>query len=92
MDWHWLVRRLVEEGKLIRITDLKLDAAGGHYLTRNDNWRLSPGAERLLDWLRMIRPKSGFVQKSSNSDGSFVAARIRDGIRRKWEQCCEPAA
>ncbi|ESZ22994.1 LysR substrate-binding domain-containing protein [Mesorhizobium sp. L2C067A000] len=54
VGWHRLVRRSVEEGKLVRITDLKLDASGGYYLTWNDNRTLSPGAERLREWLRKI--------------------------------------
>ncbi|ESZ53446.1 LysR substrate-binding domain-containing protein [Mesorhizobium sp. L103C131B0] len=54
VGWHRLVRTLVEEGKLIRLTDLELDAPGGYYLTWNDNRSLSPGAERLRDWLRKI--------------------------------------
>lgn len=43
VGWHRLVRTSVEEGKLIRITDLEQDAPGGHYLTWNDNGPLSPG-------------------------------------------------
>ncbi|MER8602012.1 LysR substrate-binding domain-containing protein [Mesorhizobium sp. M1339] len=54
VGWHRLVRTLVEAGKLVRITDLKLDVRGGYYLTWNDNRPLSPAAERLRDWLRKI--------------------------------------
>ncbi|MER9921249.1 MULTISPECIES: LysR substrate-binding domain-containing protein [unclassified Mesorhizobium] len=54
VGWHRLVRTSVEEGKLVRITDLELDAPGGYYLTWNDNRTLSPGAERLREWLRKI--------------------------------------
>lgn len=54
VGWHRLVQTLVEEGKLVRITDLVLDAPGGYYLTWNENRVLSPGAERLREWLRKI--------------------------------------
>ncbi|MBM2716020.1 LysR family transcriptional regulator [Mesorhizobium caraganae] len=54
VGWHRLVRTSVEEGKLVRITDLELDALGGYYLTWNDNRTLSPGAEGLREWLRKI--------------------------------------
>ncbi|ESW80601.1 hypothetical protein X770_30545 [Mesorhizobium sp. LSJC269B00] len=54
VGWHRLVRTSVEKGKLVRITDLKLDAPGGYCLTWNDNRILSPGAERLREWLRKI--------------------------------------
>ncbi|OBP77890.1 LysR substrate-binding domain-containing protein [Mesorhizobium loti] len=54
VGWHRLVRTSVEEGKLVRITDLKLDAPGGYYLTWNENRVLSPGAERLRELLRKI--------------------------------------
>lgn len=54
VGWHRLVRTLVEDGKLVKITDLKLDVRGGYYLTWNDNRPLSRAAERLRDWLRKI--------------------------------------
>ncbi|MER9953161.1 LysR substrate-binding domain-containing protein [Mesorhizobium sp. M0047] len=54
VGWDRLVRTWLEEGKLVRITDLKLDARGGYYLTWNDNRTVSPGAERLREWLRKI--------------------------------------
>ncbi|MER8659453.1 LysR substrate-binding domain-containing protein [Mesorhizobium sp. M0847] len=53
VGWHRLVRTSVEEGKLVRITDLELDAPGGYYLTWNDN-RTPPAAEQLREWLRKI--------------------------------------
>ncbi|GLS40282.1 hypothetical protein GCM10010869_58790 [Mesorhizobium tianshanense] len=38
---------MIEEGKLVRITDLEPDAPAGYYLTWNDNRSLSPEAQRL---------------------------------------------
>jgi LysR family glycine cleavage system transcriptional activator len=52
VGWHRLMRPLIEEGKLVRITDLELPAPGGYYLTWNENRTLSPAAEMLRGWLR----------------------------------------
>ncbi|MER9832768.1 LysR substrate-binding domain-containing protein [Mesorhizobium sp. M0134] len=54
VGWHRLVLPLIEEGKLVRITDLELPAPGGYYLTWNDSRKLSPAAELLREWLREI--------------------------------------
>lgn len=54
VGWHRLVRPLIEEGKLVRITDLELPAPGGYYLTWNDNRTLSPAAELFRTWLREV--------------------------------------
>ncbi|MDX8442427.1 LysR substrate-binding domain-containing protein [Mesorhizobium australafricanum] len=54
VGWHRLVRPLIEEGKLVRITDLELAAPGGYYLTWNDNRTLSPAAELFREWLREV--------------------------------------
>lgn len=57
IGWHRLVRHLVDEGKLVKITDLEVAAPGGYYLTWYDNRTLSPAAELLRDWLREISAK-----------------------------------
>ncbi|RUW44811.1 LysR family transcriptional regulator [Mesorhizobium sp. M1A.F.Ca.ET.072.01.1.1] len=54
VGWHRLVQPLIEEGKLVRITDLEMPAPGGYYLTWNDNRTLSPAAELFREWLREI--------------------------------------
>ncbi|MER8760478.1 LysR substrate-binding domain-containing protein [Mesorhizobium sp. M0976] len=54
VGWHRLVRHLIEEGKLVKITDLEVAAPGGYYLTWYDNRTLSPAAEVFRDWLRAI--------------------------------------
>jgi DNA-binding transcriptional LysR family regulator len=54
LGWHRLVRPLIEEGKLVKLTDLQLPAPGGYYLTWNDNRKLSPAAESLKAWLREV--------------------------------------
>ncbi len=54
IGWHRIVRQLVAEGKLVRLTDLELRAPGGYYLTWNNNRSLSPAAELLRNWLREI--------------------------------------
>ncbi|MDX8479906.1 LysR substrate-binding domain-containing protein [Mesorhizobium sp. VK24D] len=57
VGWHRLVRPLVEEKKLVKITDLELEAPGGYYLTWYDNRTLSPAAEILREWLREVCAK-----------------------------------
>lgn len=52
VGWHRLVRHLVKEGRLVRLTDLEMPAPGGYYLTWNDHRTLSPAAEILRTWLR----------------------------------------
>ena len=52
VGWDRLVRPMIKEGKLVRLTDLKMPAPGGYYLTWNDRRTLSPAAETLRTWLR----------------------------------------
>ena len=52
VGWHRLVRQLIKEKKLVRLTDLELPAPGGYYLTWNESRPLSPAAEVVRDWLR----------------------------------------
>jgi len=52
VGWDQLVRPMIKEGKLVRLTDLKMPAPGGYYLTWNDRRTLSPAAETLRTWLR----------------------------------------
>ena len=52
VGWHRLVRPLIAEGKLVRLTDLEMPAPGGYYLTWNDRRALSPAAETFRTWLR----------------------------------------
>lgn len=54
VGWHRLVKAQIGDGKLVRLTDLKLPAPGGYYLTWNNNRMLSPAAENLRGWLREI--------------------------------------
>lgn len=54
VGWHRLVRHLLREGKLVRLTDLEIPAPGGYYLTWNERRPLSPAAEILQSWLREI--------------------------------------
>lgn len=61
VGWDRLVRPLVEEGKLVKITDLEVTAPGGYYLTWYDNRKLSPAAEVFRDWLRTISAKERAV-------------------------------
>ncbi len=51
VGWHRLVRQLVEDGRLVRMTDLEVRAPGGYYLTWNDNRELSPAAAHVRQWL-----------------------------------------
>ncbi|WP_374650794.1 LysR substrate-binding domain-containing protein [Dongia sp.] len=52
VGWHRLVRQLLRDGKLVRLTDLEMPAPGGYYLTWNSKRSLSPAAVILRDWLR----------------------------------------
>ena len=52
IGWHRLVRHLLRDAKLVRLTDLEMPAPGGYYLTWNDRRTLSPAAETLRSWLR----------------------------------------
>jgi DNA-binding transcriptional LysR family regulator len=54
VGWHRLVRHLIAEGRLVRLTDLELPAPGGYYLTWNDKRILSPAGETLRAWLREV--------------------------------------
>jgi LysR family glycine cleavage system transcriptional activator len=54
VGWHRLVRHLLREGKLVRLTDLEIPAPGGYYLTWNERRPLSPAAVILQGWLREI--------------------------------------
>jgi DNA-binding transcriptional LysR family regulator len=51
LGWDRLVRPLIEEGKLVRFTDLVLPAPGSYYLTWNENRVMSSAARELSDWL-----------------------------------------
>jgi DNA-binding transcriptional LysR family regulator len=54
IGWHRLVRHLLRDAKLVRLTDLEMPAPGGYYLTWNDRRTLSPAGETLRTWLREI--------------------------------------
>ncbi|MER9136110.1 LysR substrate-binding domain-containing protein [Mesorhizobium sp. M0830] len=54
LGWHRLVKSQIEDGKLVRLTELELPAPGAYYLTWNDNRTLSPAAEILRSWIREI--------------------------------------
>lgn len=51
LGWERLIRPLLTAGKLVRISDLAIDAPGSYYLTWNENRALSPAAETLRGWL-----------------------------------------
>ncbi|MEY9325612.1 LysR substrate-binding domain-containing protein [Sinorhizobium fredii] len=52
VGWDRLVRHLIDEGKLVRLTELMIPAPGAYYLTTNNNRELSSAAVVLRDWLR----------------------------------------
>ena len=54
VGWHRLMRPMLRDGKLVRLTDLEMPAPGGYYLTWNDRRTLSPAAETLRTWLREV--------------------------------------
>lgn len=52
VGWDRLVRPMIKEGRLVRLTDLEMPSPRGYYLTWNDRRTLSPAAEILRTWLR----------------------------------------
>ncbi|TXH33382.1 MAG: LysR family transcriptional regulator [Rhodospirillaceae bacterium] len=52
VGWHRLVRPLMHDTRLVKLTDLEMPAPGGYYLTWNDRRALSPAADTLRAWLR----------------------------------------
>lgn len=52
IGWHRIVGDLVDQGTLVRFTDLVIDSPGGYYLTWNTGHQLSLAALVLRDWLR----------------------------------------
>ncbi|MER9637916.1 LysR substrate-binding domain-containing protein [Mesorhizobium sp. M0228] len=52
VGWHRLVKAQIDEGKLVRLTDLELPAPGSYYLTWYQNRTLSPAAQSLRSWIR----------------------------------------
>jgi DNA-binding transcriptional LysR family regulator len=52
IGWGRLAAEQMATGRLVRITDVVLQAAGAYYITWNANRALSPAASVLLDWIR----------------------------------------
>jgi LysR family glycine cleavage system transcriptional activator len=51
LGWHSLVKPLVDSGKLVRFTDVQIDAPGAFYATWDANRPLGAAAVTLRDWL-----------------------------------------
>ncbi len=51
LGWERLVEPWLSDGRVVRFTDLVIDAPGSYYLTWNENTVLPPAAELLKDWL-----------------------------------------
>lgn len=54
VGWNRLVHEMIEQGSLVKFTDLEIKAPGGYYMTWNDNRAPSPAAEALKTWLRNV--------------------------------------
>jgi LysR family transcriptional regulator, glycine cleavage system transcriptional activator len=67
LGWHRLVRQLIEERRLVRLTDLELPAPGGYYLSWNDYGTLSAAGETLRDWLREMSERERKTGGGSNA-------------------------
>lgn len=52
LGWHRLVAPLIEQGSLVRFTDLSVPAPGQHYLTCSATRKLSDTAMVMRDWIR----------------------------------------
>lgn len=73
LGWDRLVRPLIEEGKLVRFTDLVLPATGGYYLTWNENRVISQAARDLADWLAQ---KSAVEMQKSAVEMKTISAEL----------------
>jgi LysR family transcriptional regulator, glycine cleavage system transcriptional activator len=74
VGWDRLIRHLIEEGKLRRLTDLMIPAPGAYYLTWNNNRELSAAAVVLRDWLREMAE-----QERKVAPDQMASAKRHDG-------------
>ena len=51
IGWDRLIRQFLDNGTLVKLTDLEMDAPGSYYLTWNDNREPTPASETLRKWL-----------------------------------------
>ena len=51
VGWHRLVRALVDAGRLVPFTDLRIPSPGSYYPSWNANRELSDATRTLRDWL-----------------------------------------
>ena len=51
IGWHRLVRPLVEAGKLVRLTELRIPSPGSYHLSWNANHQVSDAVATLREWL-----------------------------------------
>lgn len=51
VGWHRLVRALIEEGRIMPFTDLRMPSPGSYYLSWNANREPSGAIQTLRDWL-----------------------------------------
>lgn len=51
VGWHRLVRGLVDAGRLVPFTDLRIPSPGSYYLSWNANREISESTRALRDWL-----------------------------------------
>jgi len=51
VGWHRLVRGLVDAGRLVPFTDLRIPSPGSYYLSWNANRQISDPTRTLRDWL-----------------------------------------
>lgn len=80
VGWHRLVRQLIKEKKLVRLTDLELPAPGGYYLTWNESRPLSPASEIVRDWLREMSARENSVEIGRHSAQRRAISRAASDI------------
>lgn len=68
IGWHRMVKPLLDQGQLVRFTDLLIPSPGAYYLTWNTNRELSGAATILREWIRDI--SAGERAISLPSDGA----------------------
>ena len=51
VGWHCLVRPMIEDGRLVPFTDLRMSAPGAYHLSWNANGAMSEAVATLRDWL-----------------------------------------
>ena len=92
VGWHRLVRQMVKERKLVRLSDLELPAPGGYYLTWNESRPLSPAAKVVRDWLREMSVREGKAGAGNKQAWRRSTSKSDSGTRLTDDPALETSA